>query len=147
MVDVGREAVRILEEVSCRADLDAKCGGIKGRAVCGTAEASVLEGLVGDVEELLLHVHACALVLADAKVRLIKGRRVVEEVPVEGHVRVGGDREHLGKVVRVKPAQETRVCCEVSKDWADVRVEEQGIKPPQEWLGPPVHIVVFRLFR
>ena len=85
MVDVNREAVRILEEVvSCRADVDAKCGGIKGQAVCGTAEAGILEGFVGDVEEeLLLHVHARALALADAKVRLIEGRCVVEEVPVE----------------------------------------------------------------
>ena len=59
VVDVDREAVRILEEViSCRADIDAKCGGIKGWAVCGAAEAGILE-LVGDMEELLLHVHAC----------------------------------------------------------------------------------------
>ena len=55
VVDVNREAVQILEEVvGCRADVDAKCGGIKGRAVCGAAEASVLEGLVGDMEEELL---------------------------------------------------------------------------------------------
>ena len=76
MVDVDREAVQILEEVvSCRADVDAKCGGIKGRAICGAAEAGVLEGLVGDVEEeLLLHVHACTLALADAKVWLVEGR-------------------------------------------------------------------------
>ena len=34
---------------------------------------------------------------------------VVEEVPMEGCVRVRGDREHCGKVVGVEPAQETRV--------------------------------------
>ena len=91
VVDVNREAVWILEEViGCRADVDAKCGGIKGRAVCGATEAGVLEGLVGDVvEELLLHVHAHALALADTKVRLVEGWRVVEEVPMEGHACVG----------------------------------------------------------
>ena len=114
VVDVDWEAVRILEEVvSCRADVDAKCGGIKGRAICGTAEAGILEGLVGDVEEeLLLHVHACALALADTKVQPIEGRHVIEEVPVEGRVCIRGDRKHCGKVVGVKLVQETRVCCE-----------------------------------
>ena len=111
VVDVDREAVQIIEEVvGCRADVDAKCGGIKGRAVCGATEAGVLEGLVGDVEEeLLLHVHARTLVLADTKVRLVEGWHVVEEVPVEGCVHVGGDHEHHGKVVGVKPVQETQV--------------------------------------
>ena len=37
---------------------------------------------------------------------------VIEEVPVEGHVHVGGDREHCGKVVGVELAQETWVRCE-----------------------------------
>ena len=111
VVDVNREAVRILEEVvGCRADVNAKCGGIKGRAICGAAEASVLEGLVGDMEEeLLLHIHARTLVLADTKVQLIKGWHVVEEVPMEGCAHVGGDREHRGKVVGVKPVQEMQV--------------------------------------
>ena len=113
VVDVDREAIWILEGViSCRANLDAKCGRIKGRAVCGATEAGVLEGLVGDVEEeLLLHIHARTLVLANAKVRLIEGRCVVKEVPVEGHACVGGVHEHCGKAVRVEPAQETWVRC------------------------------------
>ena len=111
VVDVNREAVRILEEVvGCRADIDAKCGRIKGRAICGAAEAGILKGLMGDMEEeLLLHVHARTLALANAKVWLIEGRRVIEEVPVEGHACVGGDSEHCGKVIRVEPAQETWV--------------------------------------
>ena len=77
VVDVDREAVRILEEVvGCRANVDAKCGGIKGQAICGAAEAGILKDLVGEMEEeLLLHVHACTLALADAKVWLVKGRR------------------------------------------------------------------------
>ena len=111
VINVNREAVQILEEVvSYRADVDAKCGRIKGRAICGAAESGVLEGLMGDVEEeLLLHIHACALVLADAKVWLVEGQCVIEEVPVEGHARVGGDCEHCGKVIGVKPVQETWV--------------------------------------
>ena len=64
---------------------------------------------MGNVEELLLHVHACALALADAKVWLIEGQRVVEEVPVEGRVHIGGDCKHHGKVVGVELVQETRV--------------------------------------
>ena len=66
---------------------------------------------------------------------------------MEGCARVGGDCEHCGKVIGVEPAQETWVRREASKDWAYMSVEEQGIKPPWEWLGPPVHIVVFWLFR
>ena len=111
VVDVNWEAVRILEEVTgCRADVAAKCGGIKGQAICGAAEAGVLEGLMGDMEEeLLLHVHTHTLALANSKVRLIKGKRVIEEVPMEGQARVGGDREHCSKAVGVEPAQETWV--------------------------------------
>ena len=55
--------------------------------VCGATEAGILEGLVGNVEEeLLLCIHARALTLADAKVQLIKGWHVIEDVPMEGHV-------------------------------------------------------------
>ena len=37
---------------------------------------------------------------------------VIKEVPVEGHAHIRGDREHCGKVIRVKPAQEMQVHCE-----------------------------------
>ena len=50
------------------------------------------------------------IVLADAKVQLVKRWHVIEKVPIEGHARVGGDREHCDKVIGVKPAQEMWVC-------------------------------------
>ena len=81
--------------------------------VCGATEAGILKGLVGDVEEeLLLHVHARTLMLADTKVRLVEGQHVVEEVPVEGRARIGGDRDHRSKVIGVELVQEMWVCCE-----------------------------------
>ena len=126
VVDVDREAVWILEEVvGCRANIDTKCGGIKGRAICCTAEASVLEGLVGDVEEeLLLHVVTSMHMLSrlpTPKYSSSRGgmssRRFPWRVVHEGRAHIRGDCEHHDKVDRVELAQDM---------W--VRRDSRGVK-------------------